>query len=74
MVDERSEVESWDVGDGGQGDELHDDSQNLRHGGEDEHDVEFDSDRNGKLHEANKECWVNVCKILSVINAIFHHH
>ena len=74
VVDQRSEVESWDVGNGRQRHKLHNNSQDLVHRRQDQHNVELHRERNRKLQKANAEGWVNIGEVFTVIDAVFHHH
>lgn len=73
VVDERCVVETWDVDDGCKRNVLVDDTKNVAHARQNDHNVDLYDETYDSLVQPEEEWWVRISKVLVVIQRILHH-
>ena len=73
MFDEGTVIESWDVHDSCQRNVLVDDTQDITHAGQNDHDVDFHDKTDNGSKETDEKWWVRISEVFKVVDGILHH-
>jgi hypothetical protein len=73
VLNQRVVVKSRNVGNGRKRNVLQNDTKDILHTRENDHDVQFYNQRNNGAIEADQESWHNIVELLVVVNRVFHH-
>ena len=73
VIDKWVVVEAWDIHNGCERHILVDDTKNVTHARQNNHNVDFDNQTDDGLEQPEEEWWVGICEVVKVIDSVLHH-